>query len=56
MKIVLIILMLLTSACSSVKSYENESFPDSKAVWNPINPENFSKTEAQRIYEGSIGK
>lgn len=56
MKPILLILILLTTACSSVKSYENEIFPKSDSKWLPVNPENFNKTEAQRIYEGSIGK
>lgn len=54
MKSILIILALIITGCS-VKSYENEIFPKD-VKWQPINPENFNKTEAQRIFEGSIGK
>lgn len=55
-KFVLTFFMIILSACSSTKTYENEVFPSEDAAWLPVNPEHFDKNEAQRIYEGSIGK
>ena len=44
--------MLLLTACSS-KTYEADTFP--KGDWQPINPEDFNKSEAERILEGERG-
>lgn len=49
----IVVLTLSLQACTSTKVYENESFPDESASWLPVNPEFFSLTEAQRIFEGS---
>ena len=57
MKTLLQFISLITlSACTSIKEYENESYPESKAAWMPVNPENFGKPEVQRLAEGAIGK
>ncbi len=53
-KIIVCTVVLTLAGCGSIKSYENTSFPDSGTPWKPVNPENFNKTEAQRIYEGKI--
>ena len=44
------ILGIQLCACSSVKEYESDVFPEGK--WYPVNPEHFGKTEAQRLIEG----
>ena len=46
------LLMLILSGCSSVKTYENEVFPQNE--WKAANPQYFGKTEAQRILEGKM--
>ncbi|WP_298048123.1 hypothetical protein [uncultured Cardiobacterium sp.] len=49
---VLGLLMIILSGCSSVKTYENEVFPQGE--WKAVNPQYFGKTEAQRILEGKM--
>ena len=46
------LLMVTLSGCSSVKTYENEVFPQGE--WKAVNPQYFGKTEAQRILEGKM--
>ncbi len=52
--IMLISALCLLSACASPKSYESKIFP--KGKWQPVNPEYFGQTEAQRILQGRIPK
>ncbi|WP_298642410.1 hypothetical protein [uncultured Cardiobacterium sp.] len=46
------LLMMVLSGCSSVKTYENEVFPQGE--WRAVNPQYFGKMEAQRILEGRM--
>ena len=46
------LLMMFLSGCSSVKTYENEVFPQGE--WRAVNPQYFGKTEVQRILEGRM--
>ena len=46
------LLMVTLSGCSSVKTYENVVFPQGE--WKAAKPQYFGKTEAQRILEGKM--